>query len=532
MVCRHLIIGLDGFDLDVVTDLGARQLPNLHAQMAKGAFAATRSVLPPATLPNWATFLTGVDPGEHGVFDFTTRRGYKIEFTAGSVRQTPTIFSRLDALGLKCACLHFPGTWPPEQLKHGVFISGWDAPVAFEADDSYVWPRALHTQIGERFGPLLFDDVNEFVADDEAWLSALPDALCRRVDHKVQLSQWLMSEQDWDAFAIYFGASDTAAHYLWSLYDDASPRRPAFPARIGTDGLARVYARLDRAVGELLKSAGGDSVELTVVSDHGSGGSSDKVLFINRALAEAGLLQFKTAHAPIARLKSIGLRHIPPVMKQWLFEVGGRVVPNWVESRARFGAIDMRATRAFSDELNYFPAVHLNLAGREPQGTVLPHERERTLKETADALLALRDPWTGDAIVDKVHRREHLFVGPCIDRAPDLLLELHLDGGYSYNLMPSSLSAPDQVWRKLTGEQKLGRKGRSLPGSHRPRGFGVIAGPSVRAVGQIDAHISDMTASIMSRLGHTTSKSEIVPARPQGDTALLSQRLRALGYID
>jgi len=55
----------------------------------------------------------------HGVFDFTTRTGYRVQFTAGSIRELPTIAARLDARGLACASLFFPGTYPPEPLAHG-----------------------------------------------------------------------------------------------------------------------------------------------------------------------------------------------------------------------------------------------------------------------------------------------------------------------------------------------------------------------------------------------------------------------------
>ena len=68
MVVKALVLGLDGLDLGLVQQFGAERLPNLHSLMSRGAFAALQSVQPPATLPNWTTFLTGVDPGRHGVF--------------------------------------------------------------------------------------------------------------------------------------------------------------------------------------------------------------------------------------------------------------------------------------------------------------------------------------------------------------------------------------------------------------------------------------------------------------------------------
>ncbi len=163
-----------------------------------------------------------------------------------------------------------------------------------------------------------------------------------------------------------------------------------------------MHMALDRALGELLVAAGGDAgahqVELTIVSDHGSGGSSDSVLYLNRALAEAGLLTFH--ESPVVmdvakRVKELALTKLPPVLRERLFGLLGTALPSALESRARFGAIDFTRTQCFSDELNYMPAVHLNLAGREPEGVVQPRDIPQVRARLTAALLSLRDPLTG-----------------------------------------------------------------------------------------------------------------------------------------
>jgi predicted AlkP superfamily phosphohydrolase/phosphomutase len=560
---RHLLIGLDGAGLDIVLALGPAELPHLHAAMARGAYAALRSVIPPATLPNWTTLLTGMNPGRHGVYDFTVRTGYRVRFTAGSVRALPTWLSRLDAAGLCCASLFFPGTFPPEPLQHGVYMSGWDAPVAFEADASFVWPHALHAEIVARFGPSRFDDVNEFEADAPGWHAQLPAALCKRIERRVELARWLLEQRRYDVFAIYFGESDTASHHLWSLHDTRSPRHPAHVSEAERTGLTRVYRSLDNAVGALLAAAGGEQVELTVVSDHGSGGASDNVLYLNRALQAAGLLTLR-APSPlrslVARCKDLALTRLPPRLRERLFRGAGALLPGWLESRVRFGAIDMRRTRVFSDELNYFPALHYNLRGREPRGTVAPADLPALRTEIEAALYALRDPFSGEPVVRRVHAREELFHGPMLERAPDLLLELALSDGYSYNLMPSSAAPADGgVFRRLAAHEYLGRKGRSLAGSHRDRGLFIAAGPRVRAAGEIDAAIADVAATLLARIeqhgahedldgrvlsdvllpgagSHSASASPPSAAKPTQVTpsqqARVAERLRRLGYIE
>ena len=550
MSARNLVVGLDGADLELVESFGPSVLPTLHACMARGAYAHQRSVQPPATLPNWTTFLTGLDPGRHGVIDFTTRKDGRIRFTAGTVREAPTIMARLDALGLRCACVGFPATWPPERLEHGVFISGWDAPVAFEADRSFVWPPAMHDAIEQRFGPTRFDDVGEFDADQPGWHASLPAKLVTRIERKTELATWLLERERWDLFAFYFGESDTAGHHLWACGDSGSPRHVA---GVADDGLRRVYAALDAALGELLAAAGSD-VELTIVSDHGFGGASDKVLYVNRVLEDAGLLAFHPRRLNVAgALKDLALTRFPPRLKEQVFRLGGAALPSWLETQARFGGIDFERTRAFSDELNYFPGVWLNIAGREPRGFVRASDRPALCREVRAALLALRDPWSGQPVVDEVWRREELFEGPWVERAPDLILRLALDEGYSYNLMPTGSAPPGTgAWRKLARDEWLGRKGRSLPGSHRERGLYVASGPRVDAVGRIDMHIADASATLLARMdvapapeargrvlweilretGVARVMPEVAVQRGSGSPERVEQRLRALGYID
>lgn len=566
MTAKHLVIGLDGADLDLIEALGPSALPHLFGLMERGVHARLRSVLPPATLPNWTTFLTGVDPGRHGVFDFTVRRGRHVAFTGGTIREAPSIAARLDALGRSCAMIGFPATFPPEPLRGGLFMSGWDSPVDRRATDKHVHPRERYADLDARFGPLTFDEVDEFQADRPGFHEALAPALGQRIARRTSMGVSLLGERVWDLFAIYFGESDTASHHLHHFHDGTCPRRPHDATEQESAGLAAVYRALDRAVGALVDAAG-ETSEITIVSDHGSGTANDKVLYLNRALEKAGLLRFVPPRGVVSRLfgraRSAALRYVPPDLKSTLFELGDRRLPGLVESHARFGNIDFARTRAFSDELNYFPAIHLNLVGREENGIVRPEHVDHTIAEIESALFALRDPWTKAPVIRAVHRREALFEGPHLDRAPDLLLELELDTqrgakGHSYNIMPSSTApAEGLVFRRLWPDEFRGKKGGSLGGSHRDRGLYIAAGPRVRGRGLVDARIADATATLIARMGlvppvefagrvleealsDDTLGTDAVAlpsaAPPPVDDSLhlavTEERLRALGYID
>jgi len=72
---RVLVIGWDGADwriLDPLLEQGA--LPNLDALISRGARTVLKSTLPTHSWSAWPSFLTGVDPDEHGVFDILEAR--------------------------------------------------------------------------------------------------------------------------------------------------------------------------------------------------------------------------------------------------------------------------------------------------------------------------------------------------------------------------------------------------------------------------------------------------------------------------
>ena len=558
MTAQSLVLGFDGFDPELVETFGRDTLPTFFSLRDRGVFARLESVKPCATLPNWSTFLTTADPGVHGVFDFTTRIQDRVRFTGGTVREVPTIFSLLDEAGATCACLGFPATWPPEQLKHGVFMSGWDSPVAVEANDNFVWPPSFAADLRARFGRFRFDDVDEFSAENKGWHEDLSSALIARIEAKTELALFTLDQKKWDLFAFYFGESDTASHHLWALHDVHSPRHPAATAPRDRGALRRVYAALDRALEKLLARAGGASVELTIVSDHGSGGSSDKVLYLNRWLEEQGFLVHRergAQQAMTARLKDFALTQFSPKAREIIFGAFGRVLPGLLESRARFGAIDFPHTRAFSDELNYFPGIWLNLRDREKHGVVEMRDRDALIDALRAKLLQLRDPWTHGLVVHAVHRREDIYRGPHIDRAPDLVIEFALDRGYSYNLMPSASAPGRGIWRKLDAHEYLGRKGRSLPGAHRSHGVFLASGPSVKAGALCEPKMADASATVLQRMGQPLptyaagrildeiliAKSAVKQAEfvatnkavhTMSDESIVEARLRSLGYID
>jgi predicted AlkP superfamily phosphohydrolase/phosphomutase len=66
-----MVLGIDGMDpklLQTFVDQG--RMPNFKALMAEGDFRPLQTTMPPQSPVAWSTFMTGLDPGGHGIYDF------------------------------------------------------------------------------------------------------------------------------------------------------------------------------------------------------------------------------------------------------------------------------------------------------------------------------------------------------------------------------------------------------------------------------------------------------------------------------
>jgi predicted AlkP superfamily phosphohydrolase/phosphomutase len=71
---RVIVLGFDGLDYGLTRDLMARgRLPNFSRLAAAGSFGPLGTAVPPQSPVAWSSFITGLDPGGHGIFDFVHR---------------------------------------------------------------------------------------------------------------------------------------------------------------------------------------------------------------------------------------------------------------------------------------------------------------------------------------------------------------------------------------------------------------------------------------------------------------------------
>jgi predicted AlkP superfamily phosphohydrolase/phosphomutase len=568
------LIGWDGATFDLIRPWVAQgKLPTIARLMQSGAHGPLLSTMPYWTFPAWTSFMTGTNPGKHGIFDFTRRRAgrYDLEFVNGGTRRAPTFWRILSQAGRRVISISIPCTYPPEPVN-GVMISGMDAPgmgARGGVQDAHgMYPPGLCEELernlgGHPTGGYIAVEINR--GRPHRALELILETIRR----KAATARYLMSTRPWECCMILFGESDGAGHQFWKYCDRESPLYQGEPEGLG-DSILRVYQELDRQTGELLEHLP-PSTTVMMMSDHGFGGVGDWVLYPNCWLSERGFLEMRgrSAHwrsRTLDRLKLRAVATLPAGVKRALIRLVPRRLGS-LESRVRHSFIDWTSTEAYFDENPYFPMVWVNLRGRQPRGIVAPGPhyedvRDRLIRD----LEAWRHPETGEPIVEKAYRREEVYAGPCLEEAPDVIPDWALQHGYSYTFKVSSKSR-DRAWIEHVDpyEPQMMDYFMNKSGTHRPHGIFVAQGDPIRPGAAVEgARIIDLAPTILHLLGvavpahmdgvvlrqiftdryacgavaRSASHQDDLAAAPAGngysaeEERVIAERLRALGYVD
>src|SRR5918994_6505333 len=123
---RVLLIGWDGADWRILDPmLEAGLLPNLQSLIDRGTRGVLKSTIPNHSWAAWPSFLTGVEPSNHGVYDiFEKNLGQRkhLPVTYHSIKEK-TILSDLTEAGVTTVMTNLPLTFPPPRID-GKLVSG------------------------------------------------------------------------------------------------------------------------------------------------------------------------------------------------------------------------------------------------------------------------------------------------------------------------------------------------------------------------------------------------------------------------
>jgi len=489
---RVLVIGLDGGTFDLIKPWAqAGELPTLARLMDVGSCGNLRSTIPALSPPAWTSFMTGQNPGKHGVFDFVRRRpgSYHLQSVRHDPRRSRTIFRLLSQAGKRVAVVNVPLTYPPEPVN-GLMISGLGAP----NKGRYVYPPELRTELEAR-GYRVNNTRHYAPGEEDAFLDDLMETTAIRARTAVEL----LGREKWDAFMVVFRNVDEIASFFWHHMDTSHPLHdPALAPRYG-QAILDYHRRLDTLLAQIIEAAGED-VTVIVMSDHGVG-PLHRSVYLNNWLREIGMLKLideggiAWAHKTLLRRLGLTKRNLTQrigwanveKLKRFLPWQLLNLVPDSFPSLA--DSVDWPRTKAYS--FGYIGQIYVNLRGREPQGVVGPGvEYEKVIEYLIDELAKFQDPDTGEYIVDAVYRKEELYHGRFLAEAPDL------------NVIMKNMSYITHIGREFAHHATVGPPSTYETATHRLEGILIASGPSIRAGVELSgARIIDVAPTIMYLLG-------------------------------
>jgi predicted AlkP superfamily phosphohydrolase/phosphomutase len=492
---KLLVIGLDGASFNVLDPLIAKgYLPNIAGLITGGARANLETTFPPITAVAWSSFMTGKNPGKHGIFEFVMREQKSNRQLAvnASLRQGRAIWDILGDAGNRVIVHNFPCTYPP-QAVNGLLIADFMTP---RGRRDFTHPATLLDELEAKFGAYRLH-LSQTYANGN--VEGVLDELNDELEYKAKVTEYLMTAYEWDAFFQYFWGTDRIQHELWHIFDEEHPRHNREEAAKYREPVYKYFQRVDEIVGRLIELAGNGAM-VWIASDHGFG-PAHKYCSFNNWLLQEGFLQLKkdaltrlkkvmfsagiTPENAFKVVKKLPLGRLRPARGVGNTAGASKALSTFFLS---FNDVDWSRTKAFSK--GNYGQMYVNLKGREANGSVEQSDYDEVCSAIITRLKALKDPQTGEPWVGRIHRREEIYKGGRVADAPDISF-LPRDMRY----LP--LGSADFTSNKFMVEAF------GISGCHRMEGVMIASGQAIKqSFDAVQTSIYDVTPTILYLSGY------------------------------
>ncbi|ASJ05567.1 alkaline phosphatase family protein [Thermococcus barossii] len=403
---KVVIIGLDGATWDVILPfVDEGKLPTFKKLLKEGSWGILRSTLPPVTVPAWPSFATGKNPAKLGVYNFliVDNKTGKVRVVRSTDVKSKKIWDYLGFYGKTSIVLNHPVTYPPEKIK-GIIVSGMLTPP--DARD-YTYP----SEVAEELGTLgyIIEPNPEVVRtkwDTEEFMSELIRTIKKRTNTVI----YLMQNYSWDFFFVLFRATDVVQHKQFQ----------------NKEKLLRVYSEIDKSLDAILQTIPENTV-LVLMSDHGFC-ELRRYFNITKWLYEMGYIKIrkKEAHGEGSKIfmkTRITQTSILGILRKLHLDWIRKYIPVVIKSKLPASSVEIDLKESF-----VYPGILLTGASQ-----YLSINREKVRDETEyeklrDELIlklsSLKDPKTGESVIEAIYKKEDVYSGPYLHEAPDIIFLL------------------------------------------------------------------------------------------------------------
>lgn len=470
--------------------------------------------------------MTGKNPGKHGLYDWIYRHqdSYDVSPVTAKDCKEPAIWDILSSQGRRVCVFNVPMTFPAK-VVNGLMISGLPAPS--KNVPLLTYPKDLLAEIEKEVGEyLLYPDPGQAYSD--AGVDAFLDRLYKTTETRLKVLEYLRAREDWDFFMLVFNGTDTVQHAMWKYM---SPKHPLHdPAKFEKYGNAifQYFQYVDQALGKIADGLDEDTT-LMLMSDHGFG-PFHKFIHVNNWLIRQGWMQIKRNPKALLKSTMFNLGFAPMNIYDVLMQVGmGKLKREVVRGKGTslmktfflsFDDVDWSKTAAYS--LGNVGQIRLNVRGREPIGLVEPGKEYEEVREQIIARLSeLRDPETGECVVQEIYRREEVYHGENTQQAADIVF------------IPTRMEYFGFGEYEFGSNQVIESMKRGISGTHRPNGMFLMYGKHIQPnVWMEGAKIYDLAPTILRLMGEPVPDDMDGRVLEQGFTPEFAEMAQAVMIFD
>ena len=359
---RAVVIGLDGTPYTLAKRFIADgTMPNLADIVRRGTLLQMDTSIPDISSVAWTSFMTGANPGRHGIYGFLDLQpgSYKIYFPSSKHIRAETLWDVVDRQTRRSIVINVPSTYPAKPLN-GILVAGF-VPVDL---NKATYPPEFVPKLKELDYRIDVDARKIQQSHD-----ALMEDILKTLERRVETLLYLFDKEKWDLFVGVITSTDRLQHFFWDAIEDEGHKYHS--------AFKDYYRRVDNFLGAVAERLRDET--MFIMSDHGFTGI-DKQVYLNRWLIDNGFLKLKD---------------------------NPRSIEDIAEGSLAFALDPGR--------------IYLNLKGKYPSGALDVSDAPRIIEEIRQGLGEVKAE--GVPIVKRIYDKDTLFSGPCIPAAPDLCVQ-------------------------------------------------------------------------------------------------------------
>ncbi len=439
-----VLFGIDGATWDVALPMIKRgQLPHIQQLMERGSWGPIRATMPWKSPIIWTSIATGKRQREHGINDFIVwdkRTKSSVPMSIGS-RKVKAVWDILSEAGVRIDVASWYGNWPAEPIN-GTMISD----------------RLLLKSLPQRITP------ESRSAELDAYAHEMKHSLPKGEDEKIdelvdaEMALHLLEQDKPQVHLMYLREIDDMQHYFWRYYAARHHSLfgrwlygPVDPREVEKHGqtVERAYERADAVLGRVMQLAGPQTA-IILLSDHGAGMKSLRELNFS----------------------------LNPLLERWglmAFERNGKDI-DWARTKvydSNRGQYEMRD-------------LYVNERAEGPFAKgIAPADAQELLRTLQEKLRNARTS-SGKPVVTEMHMNQPM-------------LGIHLSARVNAALLRvpgDTITLQDSPGEPIPASHVVRRT--DLSGTHRLHGLLVMAGPGIKAGGQLQAaSVLDITPTLL-----------------------------------